>query len=51
MKWINDVSGLEEFTQGYKEFGVHVRDDGSIYCKEWAPGAKELYLRGDFSEI
>ncbi|CAI2723355.1 unnamed protein product [Schistosoma spindalis] len=49
MKWINDVSGLEEFTQGYKEFGVHVRDDGSIYCKEWAPGAKELYLRGDFN--
>ncbi|CAH8446935.1 unnamed protein product [Schistosoma margrebowiei] len=50
MKWINDVSGLEEFTQGYKEFGVHVRDDGSIYCKEWAPGAKELYLRGDFND-
>ncbi|VDQ04417.1 unnamed protein product [Trichobilharzia regenti] len=50
MKWINDVCGLEEFTQGYKEFGVHVHADGSIYCKEWAPGAKELYLRGDFND-
>lgn len=50
LKWINDVCGIEEFTQGFKEFGIHVQNDGSIFCKEWAPGAKELYLRGDFND-
>nr|VZI28484.1 unnamed protein product [Spirometra erinaceieuropaei] len=48
-KWIDSVGGIDHFTQGYNEFGVHVKPDGSVYCKEWAPGAKELYLRGDFN--
>ncbi|CAH8453376.1 unnamed protein product [Dicrocoelium dendriticum] len=50
LKWIESVGGLEEFTQGYRDFGVHVHSDGTITCKEWAPGAKEVYLRGDFND-
>lgn len=43
--------GYEKFTKGYDEFGVHVNSDGSIVCKEWAPGAEALYLSGAFSKI
>lgn len=43
-------SSLESFTTAYKTFGIHFNDDGSVYCLEWAPGAKQLYLAGDFSE-
>lgn len=50
LDWINKVDGIERFTQGYKEFGINVHPDGTIHCKEWAPGAKEVYLRGDFSK-
>jgi 1,4-alpha-glucan branching enzyme len=47
----SEAEGLDGFTQGYKEFGIHARPDGSIYCKEWCPGAKQLYLWGEFSEF
>ncbi|XP_050439572.1 1,4-alpha-glucan-branching enzyme [Adelges cooleyi] len=42
--------GLETFTTSYKSFGIHFKDDGSVYCLEWAPGAKQLYLAGDFND-
>ncbi|KAM7535939.1 hypothetical protein Aperf_G00000097198 [Anoplocephala perfoliata] len=48
-KWIDSVGGMEEFTQGFKEFGIHCDPDGTIRCKEWAPGAQAVYLRGDFN--
>ncbi|XP_046405478.1 1,4-alpha-glucan-branching enzyme [Ischnura elegans] len=41
--------GLENFTQGYKYFGFHVNDDNSVTSREWAPGAEQLYLTGDFN--
>ncbi|KAA3677752.1 1,4-alpha-glucan branching enzyme [Paragonimus westermani] len=50
LKWIEHVGGLDQFTQGYKEFGINVREDGTIIGREWAPGAKEVYLRGDFND-
>lgn len=43
--------GIENFSQGYKYFGIHIQHDNSIIAREWAPGAKELYLTGDFSEF
>ncbi|KAL3319456.1 1,4-alpha-glucan branching enzyme [Cichlidogyrus casuarinus] len=49
-KWIDSVGGIDKFTQSYKEFGLHVQADGSIKCKEWAPAAQALYLRGDFNK-
>lgn len=41
--------GLDNFTQGYKWFGIHINSDNSVTCREWAPGANELFLFGDFS--
>lgn len=42
--------GLTTFTQGYKYFGVNVQPDNSVVCREWAPGAKQLFLTGEFSK-
>nr|AYH91757.1 1,4-alpha-glucan-branching enzyme-like protein [Pomacea canaliculata] len=41
--------GLNEFTKSYQTFGVHRLPDNSIRVLEWAPGAQELYLKGDFN--
>lgn len=40
--------GLDGFSQGYQRMGFIVDDDGIIY-REWAPGAKQAFLIGDFS--
>uniref|UniRef100_A0A1A9ZHS2 NadR/Ttd14 AAA domain-containing protein n=1 Tax=Glossina pallidipes TaxID=7398 RepID=A0A1A9ZHS2_GLOPL len=42
--------GLKEFSQGYKYCGLHFKDDNSVVARECAPGAKELYMTGDFSK-
>lgn len=51
--WINKLNqlegGLEEFTQGYKYYGLHIASDNSVVAREWAPGAQQLYLTGDFN--
>jgi 1,4-alpha-glucan branching enzyme len=41
--------GLDNFTQGYKYYGIHVQPDNSIVCREWAPGAVQLFLTGEFN--
>lgn len=43
--------GIEDFTKGYKYYGVRVQQDNSIICREWAPAATQLYLTGDFSKL
>eukprot|EP00033_Pygsuia_biforma_P003508 GCRY01003839.1.p1 GENE.GCRY01003839.1~~GCRY01003839.1.p1 ORF type:complete len:778 (-),score=83.50 GCRY01003839.1:94-2403(-) len=40
--------GIEKFSLGYKQFGL-IRTDNSIVYREWAPGAVELFLFGDFN--
>ena len=50
-KIIQQEGSIDTFTQGYNEFGLHIRADGSILWKEWAPGAEALFLRGDFSNF
>lgn len=51
--WINKLNqlegGLDEFTQGYKYYGLHIASDNSLVAREWAPGAQQLYLTGDFN--
>ena len=44
-------NGMDLFTRAYETFGIHFLEDNSVYCKEWAPGARQLYLYGDFSEF
>lgn len=46
-----EEGGLEKFTRGYDEYGIHSTADGGIVWKEWCPGAKELYLWGEFSKF
>jgi 1,4-alpha-glucan branching enzyme len=40
---------FDAFSQGYKKFGLNVKDDGSVVYHEWAPNAVEASLIGDFS--
>nr|XP_027236933.1 1,4-alpha-glucan-branching enzyme-like [Penaeus vannamei] len=41
--------GLEKFSRGYETFGLHVNPDNSVTCREWAPLAQGLFLKGDFN--
>lgn len=46
----NEEGGLDKFTLAHHNFGIHVdRQTNEIKAKIWAPKAKSLYLRGDFS--
>lgn len=48
-KIISGEMDLKKFSKGYEKFGIHVNADNSVTAKEWAPGAQQLYLTGDFS--
>ncbi|MDR1069850.1 MAG: 1,4-alpha-glucan-branching enzyme, partial [Gracilibacteraceae bacterium] len=39
---------LAEYANGYLYFGFHRETDGWVY-REWAPGARALFLFGDFN--
>uniref|UniRef100_A0A5S6R4S6 CBM_48 domain-containing protein n=1 Tax=Trichuris muris TaxID=70415 RepID=A0A5S6R4S6_TRIMR len=41
--------GLDKFTRGYEIFGIIVTPANGVVCREWAPGADGLFLRGDFN--
>lgn len=41
--------GLDNFTKAYNYYGINVQQDNSIVCREWAPGARQLFLTGDFN--
>lgn len=43
--------GLDAFSKAYKFYGIHIQPDNSVIAREWAPGAEQLYLTGDFSEL
>ncbi|XP_013114422.2 1,4-alpha-glucan-branching enzyme [Stomoxys calcitrans] len=51
--WVGKIEklegGMETFSQGYKYFGLHFLPDNSVVAREWAPGAKDVYLTGDFN--
>ncbi len=42
-----DGGTLSDFANGYLFFGIHRTKGGWVY-REWAPGAEEMYLTGDF---
>ncbi|KAJ2059092.1 alpha-1,4-glucan branching enzyme [Coemansia sp. S146] len=51
-RWVRDIElnegGIDKFSRGYENFGLHVTDEGVRY-REWAPGAREASLVGDFN--
>lgn len=40
---------LRDFANAHSYFGFHHQPDGWVY-REWAPGADEVYLTGDFND-
>jgi len=46
----NEPGGLEQFTRSYETFGIHATPDGGVHCQEWCPGARAIYLWGDFND-
>ena len=42
--------GIMEMAKGYNYFGCHVEADKTFICRQWAPGAKEMWLMGDFND-
>jgi len=42
--------GIQKFAQGHRTFGAQVGSDGAITWLEWAPGARDLHLMGDFND-
>ena len=40
---------LRDFANAHEWYGFHRRADGWVY-REWAPGADQLYLTGDFND-
>ncbi|KAJ1959214.1 alpha-1,4-glucan branching enzyme, partial [Dipsacomyces acuminosporus] len=51
-RWVRDIElnegGIDSFSRGYETFGLHVTPQGVRY-REWAPGAKEASLVGEFN--
>lgn len=52
--FINNVEShhgsFENFAQGYKYYGFNLDETGQMYTfREWLPGAKEVYLVGEFN--
>jgi 1,4-alpha-glucan branching enzyme len=41
--------GLDPFSKGYEKFGLIAQADRSILYREWAPGAQNASLIGDFN--
>lgn len=47
-----EEGGLDKFTSAYTHFGIHVDcQTNEIQIKEWVPGARAVYIRGDFSKL
>ncbi|KAK3104154.1 hypothetical protein FSP39_024874 [Pinctada imbricata] len=46
---IENTEGFDKFAHGYQTFGIHKTKDNGIVMREWAPGAQQLFLRGDFN--
>ncbi|KAF7408773.1 hypothetical protein HZH66_003310 [Vespula vulgaris] len=40
---------LKNFSTAYDIYGIHINKDNSVTAREWAPGAQELFLTGDFN--
>lgn len=51
MEQINAGDGsLDKFSTAYQSFGLIINESNDVIAREWAPGAKQLFLTGDFSK-
>jgi 1,4-alpha-glucan branching enzyme len=44
-----DESSFDKFTKSYETYGIHVDSSNNVNVLEWAPGAKNVHIYGDFS--
>lgn len=45
-----EENGFDAFTLAYTHYGIHADcTTNEIKVKEWVPGARAVYIRGDFS--
>ncbi|XP_063971944.1 1,4-alpha-glucan-branching enzyme [Diachasmimorpha longicaudata] len=42
-------NSLDKFSRAYEYFGIIIDGSNGVTAREWAPGAKQLYLTGDFN--
>jgi 1,4-alpha-glucan branching enzyme len=50
-KFENSGESIDEFSKSYERFGLNIDPSNNVSVLEWAPGAENMYLRGDFSKI
>ena len=41
--------GIDKMALGHEYFGAHVGPDNTFIMRQWAPGAVEMWLMGDFN--
>lgn len=41
---------LDKFSRAYDNFGIKIDENNRVIAREWAPGARCLFLTGDFSK-
>jgi len=46
----NYENGLLKFTESYKTYGIQIDAKNNVTILEWAPGAKNMWLKGDFND-
>lgn len=46
----NEENGLDKFTKSYEKYGMQIDSSNNIDIVEWAPAAKNVYLKGQFSK-
>lgn len=49
-KIIEGDESVEKFSKSYEKYGIHVLPNNAVSCFEWAPGARALYLAGEFNQ-
>ena len=42
--------GIEKMALGHEYFGAHVEQNNRFVMRQWAPGAQEMWLMGDFND-
>eukprot|EP00917_Polyrhabdina_sp_WS-2016_P022588 GHVP01048996.1.p1 GENE.GHVP01048996.1~~GHVP01048996.1.p1 ORF type:complete len:1408 (+),score=232.72 GHVP01048996.1:40-4263(+) len=41
---------LDHFVSSYQHFGLQKKSNGGFFCREWIPGARQVYVMGEFNE-
>ena len=51
-EWLRSFDGeggLQAVAESYKQFGLHINENGEVKYREWAPSAQALSIFGEFN--